>query len=58
MERDGYPLTRPYLSGYPIIRYPLICGAGKDQKMADPQNVDQINQMVNRTGIRPTPTPI
>ena len=57
MGRGGYPLTRPYLSGYPIIGYPLICGAGKGQKMADPQGAGRISQMVNGTGTRPAPTP-
>ena len=51
MGRDGYPLTRPYLSGYPIIEYPLICRADKGQKMADPQGAGRISQMINGTGI-------
>ena len=56
MGRGGYPSTRPYLSGYPIIGYPLICGAGKGQKMANLQGAGRISQMVNGTGTRPAPT--
>ena len=57
MGRSEYPLTRPYLSGYPIMADPLICRAGKGQKMVDPQGAGRISQMVNRAGTRPVPTP-
>ena len=51
MGRDGYPLIRPYNG------YPLIFGAGKGQKMADPQGAGRVSQMVNGAGTRPAPTP-
>ena len=48
----------PTLSQWvPVIGYPLICGAGKGQKMADPQGAGRVSQMVNGAGTRPAPTP-
>ena len=55
MRRGGYSLTRPYLSEYLIIGYPLKCGTGKGQKMTDLQGAGWIGQMVN--GRVPDPRP-
>ena len=57
MGRGGYPLTRPYLSRYPITVYTGICWANKGQKMTDLQDMGQVSQITDGTGVRPAPIP-